>query len=46
MKNTSQRDALFLAEMGIGPLWQLRAAPHMQADADAEPELAVTEAAP
>lgn len=24
MKNLSQRDALFLAEMGIGPLWQLR----------------------
>jgi len=27
MKNVSGRDALFLAEMGIGPLWQLRSAP-------------------
>lgn len=42
MKNLSQRDALFLAEMGIGPLWQLRAAPQAPLDA---PEEAATEAA-
>jgi len=44
MKNLSQRDALFLAEMGIGPLWQLRNAP--QAGAQAVAEAAATEAAP
>jgi uracil-DNA glycosylase len=27
MNGVSERDAAFLAEMGIGPLWQLRAAP-------------------
>ncbi len=44
MKNTSQRDALFLAEMGIGPLWQLRNVP--QSEADPVAEAAVVEAAP
>lgn len=44
MKNTSQRDALFLAEMGIGPLWQLRDVP--QSEADAVAEAVVVEAAP
>ena len=27
MKKISERDAVFLTEMGIGPLWQLRSAP-------------------
>lgn len=40
MKNLSERDALFLNEMGIGPLWQLRSAP------EAEPEAVPAEAAP
>ena len=44
MKNVSQRDALFLAEMGIGPLWQPRNAPAAAADPVAE--TAVVEAAP
>lgn len=44
MKNVSQRDALFLAEMGIGPLWQPRNAPAAAADPVAE--AAVVEAAP
>lgn len=44
MKNTSRRDALFLAEMGIGPLWQLRHAPQIEADAVVEE--AVLEATP
>ena len=44
MKNVSQRDALFLAEMGIGPLWQPRNAP--AAGADPVAEAAVVEAAP
>ena len=44
MKNTSQRDALFLAEMGIGPLWQLRDVPHEVVEAEAG--VAVVEAAP
>ncbi|WP_306392735.1 uracil-DNA glycosylase [Telluria beijingensis] len=44
MKNTSQRDALFLAEMGIGPLWQLRAVP--QAEVEAVALAAVVEAPP
>jgi len=39
----SDRDAAFLAEMGIGPLWQLRAAPALDAPAVPEP---VVEAAP
>jgi len=46
MKTTSQRDALFLAEMGIGPLWQLRDVPPMVDQADAVAEEAVLEAAP
>ena len=29
MKKISERDAVFLAEMGIGPLWQLRGAPEV-----------------
>jgi len=44
MKNVSQRDALFLAEMGIGPLWQLRDVP--AAEADVVVDAAVAEAAP
>ena len=44
MKNTSQRDALFLAEMGIGPLWQLRDAP--PSEVEAVVETAVAEPAP
>lgn len=44
MKNVSQRDALFLAEMGIGPLWQPRNAPAAAADPVAG--AAVVEAAP
>ncbi|MGF6275625.1 uracil-DNA glycosylase family 4 [Massilia sp. UYP11] len=43
MTNLSQRDALFLAEMGIGPLWRLRDAP---AVADPAAEAAVVGAAP
>lgn len=31
MKRLSERDAAFLAEMGIGPLWSLRAAPEAAA---------------
>ena len=49
MKNVSGRDALFLAEMGIGPLWQLRdvPAPDVVAEvpAEAQPDAAVPEAA-
>ena len=45
MKNVSQRDALFLAEMGIGPLWQLRSAPQAEATPQAEEDVAVIEAA-
>lgn len=44
MKNVSRRDALFLAEMGIGPLWQLRHAPQLEVEAVAEE--AVIAAAP
>jgi len=44
MKNVSQRDALFLAEMGIGPLWQLRDVP--AAEAEVVVDAAVVEAAP
>ncbi|MFL6672965.1 MAG: uracil-DNA glycosylase [Massilia sp.] len=40
MKRVSERDAAFLAEMGIGPLWQLRGAP------EPEPVLADEAAAP
>ena len=42
MKNTSQRDALFLAEMGISPLWRLRAVAQDEDVAD----VAVVEVAP
>ena len=38
MNGVSQRDAIFLNEMGLAPLWQLRTAP-------ARPEAAVEEAA-
>ncbi|MBQ5949246.1 uracil-DNA glycosylase [Massilia sp. ST3] len=40
MKKTSERDALFLAEMGIGPLWELRGAPEASAAAEAPAALA------
>lgn len=36
MKNVSRRDALFLAEMGIGPLWRLRDAPQDDGVTEAE----------
>jgi len=44
----SDRDAAFLAEMGIGPLWRLRTAPEAPVEAmpEAEPEIAPEEAAP
>lgn len=45
MKNTSRRDALFLAEMGIGPLWQLRDVPPM-APEDEQVAVVAHEAAP
>ncbi|MCA1856457.1 uracil-DNA glycosylase [Massilia oculi] len=35
MKRIGAREAAFLAEMGIGPLWSLRAAPPPQAEAPA-----------
>lgn len=40
MNRLSERDAAFLAEMGIGPLWSLRAVPAGPLDAapEAEPE--------
>lgn len=47
MNRLSERDAAFLAEMGIGPLWSLRAAP--EAAVEAAPEAATAtapEAAP
>jgi uracil-DNA glycosylase family 4 len=45
MKNVSGRDALFLNEMGIGPLWQLRAvAPSAEASDDVAPEVAAVQA--
>lgn len=44
MKNTSQRDALYLAEMGIGPLWQLRTVPQAEVAVEAEAVVAVVEA--
>lgn len=48
MNRLSDRDAAFLAEMGIGPLWRLRAAPEAPVEAmpEAEPEIAPEEAAP
>ena len=42
MNRLSERDIAFLAEMGIGPVWNLRAASPVAA----EPELAVPEALP
>lgn len=38
MKRLSDRDAAFLAEMGIGPLWSLRAAPEAPVEAALAPE--------
>lgn len=38
VKHIGDRDAAFLAEMGIGPLWQLRAAPQAEPEVSAEPE--------
>lgn len=38
VKYIGDRDAAFLAEMGIGPLWQLRAAPPAEPEALAQPE--------
>ncbi len=46
MNRLSERDAAFLAEMGIGPLWQLRAAPQTEAEAPAEPAAAPQAAPP
>lgn len=43
MNTHTVRDAVFLAEMGIGPLWQLRAAP---ATEQGEPAQAVPEPVP
>lgn len=37
MKHISDRDAAFLAEMGIGPLWSLRAVPQPEPAAAPEP---------
>lgn len=46
MKLPNERDAAFLAEMGIGPLWRLRAAPEAAAlDAMAAPEAQAVPAA-
>jgi uracil-DNA glycosylase family 4 len=41
----SERDAVFLAEMGLAPLWQLRAAEPAAAPMTAEPQASVVEAA-
>ncbi|MGG7603446.1 uracil-DNA glycosylase [Massilia sp. BKSP1R2A-1] len=38
VKHIGDRDAAFLAEMGIGPLWQLRAAPQAEPEVSAGPE--------
>lgn len=38
MNRLSDRDAAFLAEMGIGPLWSLRAAPEAPAESALAPE--------
>lgn len=48
MNRLSDRDAAFLAEMGIGPLWRVRTAPEAPVEAmpEAEPEIAPEEAAP
>ncbi|SDF82996.1 DNA polymerase [Massilia sp. PDC64] len=40
MNGVSERDAIFLNEMGLGPLWQLRSAPAV-APASAEADVAV-----
>ncbi|MGI4717166.1 MAG: uracil-DNA glycosylase [Janthinobacterium lividum] len=48
VKGIGARDAAFLAEMGIGPLWQLRAAPlsEPEAELEAAPAGPVADAAP
>jgi DNA polymerase len=49
MNGFSQRDAAFLAEMGLTPLWQLRDAPGAEVDVAPEPaalDAAVAEAMP
>jgi DNA polymerase len=49
MNGVSERDIAFLAEMGIGPLWQMRAQAAAEALAPAEPDdeaLAGTQAGP
>ena len=48
MNGFSERDTVFLAEMGLGPLWRLRAAPVPAADGDVlvEEAPAVQAAAP
>ena len=48
MNRLSERDAAFLAEMGIGPLWRLRAAPEapLEAAPEAEPDTAAAPAQP
>ncbi|WP_020654290.1 uracil-DNA glycosylase [Massilia niastensis] len=44
MKKTSERDAVFLAEMGIGPLWQLRDVPTALEAEEVSAELQAAEA--
>jgi DNA polymerase len=46
MNGMSTRDAAFLAEMGIGPLWQLRARADAHAVDEADQELPEPQAAP
>ncbi len=48
MNRLSERDAAFLAEMGIGPLWSLRSQPQPEPAAETEPapEAVVADAAP
>jgi DNA polymerase len=46
MNGMSERDAAFLAEMGIGPLWQLRARAGAPAVDEADQELPEPQAAP
>ena len=45
MKKISERDAVFLTEMGIGPLWQLRSAPEAVDVPEAEAASVVAELA-
>ncbi|MBQ5941236.1 MULTISPECIES: uracil-DNA glycosylase family protein [unclassified Massilia] len=45
MKKISERDAVFLTEMGIGPLWQLRSAPEAVDVPEAEEASVVAELA-